>query len=55
MGGDRMMIVQTPQDRYVQVGQINTRYWNSGDKGTTVILLHGIGSCVETLRGRHES
>ena len=43
-----MMIVQTPQDRYVQVGQINTRYWNSGDKGTTVILLHGIGSCVET-------
>jgi 4,5:9,10-diseco-3-hydroxy-5,9,17-trioxoandrosta-1(10),2-diene-4-oate hydrolase len=43
-----MMLVQTPQDRYVQVGQINTRYWTSGDKGTTVILLHGIGSSVET-------
>lgn len=42
------MLVQTPQDRYVQVGQINTRYWTSGDKGTTVILLHGIGSSVET-------
>jgi 4,5:9,10-diseco-3-hydroxy-5,9,17-trioxoandrosta-1(10),2-diene-4-oate hydrolase len=43
-----MMLVQTPQDRYVQVGQINTRYWTSGDKGTAVILLHGIGSSVET-------
>ena len=43
-----MMLVQTPQDRYVQVDQINTRYWTSGDKGTAVILLHGIGSSVET-------
>ncbi len=43
-----MILVQTPQDRYVQVGQINTRYWTEGDKGTTVILLHGIGSSVET-------
>lgn len=42
------MLVQTPQDRYVQVGQINTRYWTEGDKGTTVILLHGIGSSIET-------
>ena len=42
------MLLQTPQDRYVQVGQINTRYWTNGDKGTTVILLHGIGSSVET-------
>lgn len=43
-----MMLGKTPQDRYVQVGQINTRYWTSGDKGRTVILLHGIGSSVET-------
>jgi len=43
-----MMLVQTPQDRYVQVNQINTRYWTSGDKGSIVILLHGIGSSVET-------
>ena len=42
------MLFGTPQDRYVQVGQINTRYWTSGDKGTSVILLHGIGSSVET-------
>jgi len=43
-----MILVQTPQDRYIQVGQINTRYWTLGDKGTTVILLHGVGSSVET-------
>lgn len=43
-----MALAQTPPDRYVRVGQINTRYWSLGNQGTTVILLHGIGSCVET-------
>ena len=43
-----MMPIQTPPDQYIQVSQINTRYWNLGDQGTTVILLHGLGSCVET-------
>ena len=43
-----MAFVQIPQDQYVQVGQINTRYWTLGNKGTTIILLHGIGSSVET-------
>ena len=43
-----MMLVETPQDKYIQVGQINTRYWTSGSKGSIVILLHGIGSSVET-------
>ncbi|GAA6622429.1 alpha/beta fold hydrolase [Scytonema sp. NUACC26] len=39
---------KTLPDQYVQVGQINTRYWAVGEKGTTVILLHGIGSSIET-------
>ncbi|GAB1541487.1 alpha/beta fold hydrolase [Scytonema sp. NUACC21] len=39
---------KTPQDQYVQVGGINTRYWTVGEKGTAVILLHGIGSSIET-------
>lgn len=43
-----MTLNQTPLDRYIQVGQINTRYWTSGDKGKIVILLHGLGSCVES-------
>lgn len=39
---------QTPQDKYVWVGKIKTRYWRLGEEGSVVILLHGIGSCVET-------
>ena len=42
------MSVQTPQDQYIKVGDINTRFWTSGDEGTAVVLLHGIGDAVET-------
>lgn len=41
------MPTQTPQDQYIKVGQINTRFWVLGDEGTTVILIHGIGGSVE--------
>jgi pimeloyl-ACP methyl ester carboxylesterase len=36
-----------PQDRYVRVGNINTRYWAVGDKGSAVVLVHGLGGFVE--------
>ena len=39
--------MQTPKDQYVKVGNINTRYWASGDKGTPVILVHGLGGSIE--------
>ena len=49
-----------PQDRYIRVGPINTRYWAEGDRGSTVVLLHGVGGYVErwlptfaTLAARH--
>lgn len=42
------MAAQTPQDQYVKVGDINTRFRTTGDEGTTVILIHGIGDAVET-------
>ena len=45
---EAMMSAQTPQDQYIKVGDINTRFWTSGEQGTTVILLHGIGDAVET-------
>lgn len=52
--------MQLPQDRYVRSGQINTRYWAEGDRGSTVVLLHGVGGYVErwlptfaTLAARH--
>lgn len=42
-----MFLTQTPQDQYIKVGQINTRYWALGDEGTPVILLHGGGGSIE--------
>jgi 4,5:9,10-diseco-3-hydroxy-5,9,17-trioxoandrosta-1(10),2-diene-4-oate hydrolase len=35
------------QDQYVRVGSVNTRYWQAGDSGKTVILLHGGGGYLE--------
>jgi pimeloyl-ACP methyl ester carboxylesterase len=41
------MSAQKPQDRYIKVGNINTRFWAAGDKGSAVLLLHGLGGSVE--------
>jgi pimeloyl-ACP methyl ester carboxylesterase len=40
--------MKTPQDRYIKVGTINTRYWAEGGQDSTVILIHGLGGYVET-------
>lgn len=49
-----------PDDHYVRVGRVNTRYWDEGDGGPPVILIHGIGAYVESwlpsieaLAGQH--
>jgi pimeloyl-ACP methyl ester carboxylesterase len=42
-----MIPMQTPQDQYVKVGHINTRFWASGDQGPPVILVHGLGGFIE--------
>ena len=42
------MADQTPQDKYVKVGEVNSRYWASGSQGSTVILIHGIGAAVDS-------
>ncbi len=54
------MQTSLPQDRYVKVGNINTRFWQAGDKGSAVVLVHGLGGFienwmynVETLAQRH--
>ena len=36
-------------DRYININSVKTRYWKEGSKGTTVILLHGLGSYIESL------
>ena len=41
------MSIQTQQDQYVKVGNVNTRFWTAGDEGTTVILIHGLGESAE--------
>jgi pimeloyl-ACP methyl ester carboxylesterase len=38
------------EDRYVKVGQVNTRYWQVGNSGNSVILLHGGGGYIEVWK-----
>ena len=54
------MAFQMPEDRYIKVGNLKTRYWALGDKGTEVILIHGLGASadiwmhnVEALAKKH--
>ncbi len=35
------------EDRYIKVGNLNTRYWALGDKGTPVLLIHGLGASAD--------
>jgi 4,5:9,10-diseco-3-hydroxy-5,9,17-trioxoandrosta-1(10),2-diene-4-oate hydrolase len=40
--------VNAPEDRYIDVNGIRTRYWDEGDKAAPpVVLVHGIGASVE--------
>ena len=41
------MSTLAPENQYVRVGQINTRYWSLGKEGSPVLLIHGIGGFVE--------
>jgi pimeloyl-ACP methyl ester carboxylesterase len=40
-------LVTPPPDRYIQVAGINTRYWQMGDSGSNIILLHGGNGSIE--------
>ncbi len=39
--------MDTPEDRYVRIGQINTRYWLQGEGKTPLLLVHGLGGFIE--------
>jgi pimeloyl-ACP methyl ester carboxylesterase len=39
--------IQPPPDQYLQVNGLNTRYWQMGDHGSTLILLHGGNGSIE--------
>ena len=36
-----------PQDQYIKIGEINTRYWAVGESGPNVVLIHGVGRFAE--------
>jgi 4,5:9,10-diseco-3-hydroxy-5,9,17-trioxoandrosta-1(10),2-diene-4-oate hydrolase len=38
---------QISNDYYIQVGNIKTRYWQEGEKGPSVVLIHGLGGFME--------
>lgn len=39
--------VTMPPDKYIRIGNINTRYWKEGEKGSPVILIHGLVASAE--------
>ena len=39
--------VPLPPDRYISVNGLNTRYWQLGDRGSKIILLHGGNGSIE--------
>ncbi|WP_373540502.1 alpha/beta fold hydrolase [Chamaesiphon sp.] len=39
--------VTPPSDLYVAVNGVNTRYWQMGDRGSKIILLHGGNGSIE--------
>ena len=40
-------MITPPPDRYIEVAGINTRYWQMGDRGSKIILLHGGNGSIE--------
>ncbi|WP_199349770.1 hypothetical protein [Nostoc flagelliforme] len=38
-----MSFTQHLQDQYIKVGSVNTRYWQLGEEGSEIVLLHGGG------------
>ena len=50
-----------PEDYYIKVGTLKIRYWALGNRGTPVILIHGLGASadiwmynVEALAKQHQ-
>lgn len=42
-----MTQIKLPQDQYITVNSIKTRYWSIGSQGKPLILLHGGGSSID--------
>jgi len=44
-----------PEDQYIKVGNLKTRYWALGDQGTVVILIHGLGASADIWKHNVEA
>jgi len=40
-------MIKFPEDQYVEVNGLKIRYWQVGERGEKLLLVHGIGGCVE--------
>ena len=38
---------QLTKDLYIQIGDIKTRYWQEGNEGSPIVLIHGLGGYIE--------
>jgi 4,5:9,10-diseco-3-hydroxy-5,9,17-trioxoandrosta-1(10),2-diene-4-oate hydrolase len=36
------------EDRYLRAGEVRTRYWQEGSEGSNLVLLHGLGSYLNS-------
>lgn len=41
------MAIKLPEDKYVDVDGVSTRYWALGDRGSSVLFIHGQGGAVD--------
>ena len=42
-----MLAYRTLPDRFVNLGPHRVRYWQAGDRGTPIVLVHALGASVE--------
>ncbi|MBW4605611.1 MAG: alpha/beta fold hydrolase [Calothrix sp. FI2-JRJ7] len=42
-----MSLTELPLNQYIKIESVNTRYWQLGENGSIVILLHGGGGYIE--------
>jgi pimeloyl-ACP methyl ester carboxylesterase len=45
--GEEIVLTRQPEDRFIKIDGIKTRYWVAGKGGSAVVLVHGLGGFME--------